>query len=181
LPSTTTCDELIAETAALDRRAGAIQGSRELSGTRSKIDELIAAYQSWYARALTMLPNELQEKFIDLYEGGVFIKRIKAFLEAPSAVNPIFDPEQGSGLISYWAHPFETTFHASLLEQRQLLTLAKQIAEEAVSSAQIELLVQIGRGFPDLVSALAHRHAGRPRFGLRTSTTCRISSEVYSG
>jgi hypothetical protein len=64
----------------------------------------------------------------------------------------------------YWQHPYETTFHSSILEQRQLLTVAKQLASESVSSAAIELVRQIGRGLPDLLRALTDRHNGRPGF-----------------
>ena len=166
-PEETIYDELILETRRLDARAKDIQGERALTVGSAEIEELVDDYNSWYARALTVIPAELSEKFQDLYEGGVFIKRIKSFLEAPGAVSPLFDEEQESGLMPYWQHPFETTFHSSLLEQRQMLTVAKQIAEEAVSSGAIELVVQLGRGLPDLIQALQHRHDDREPFAVK--------------
>jgi hypothetical protein len=157
-------DSLIRETRDLDRRAKGVQGERSLEADPPEIEELVDDYNAWYARALSVIPSELQEKFRDLYEGGVFVKRIKSFLEAPGAVSPLFTEEQDSGLIPYWQHPYETTFHSSLLEQRQMLTVAKQIAGEEVSSAAIELVMQVGRGLPDLIHALQHRHASRDPF-----------------
>lgn len=160
-------DLLIRQSRELDTRAAEVQGERSLRATPEEIAELVDAYNEWFARAQALLPNELQDKFRDLYQGGIFVKRIKTFLEAPGAVSPMFDAEHDSGLISYWQNPFETTFHSSLLEQRQLLTVAKQLAEESVSTLQIELVAQMGRGFPELVQALQHRHAGRPAFAVQ--------------
>lgn len=154
-------DQLIEETRALDAQAKAVQGERSLLVDQAHIEQLVHDYQEWYARALTILPPEFHEKFQDLYEGGFVIKRIRAFLEGPNRVSPVFDPDQESGLIPYWEHPYETTFHSSLLEQRQILTLAKQFSAEQVSAAELELVLQIGRGFPALVDALRNRHDKR--------------------
>ena len=59
-----------------------MQGERELLASPQEIAALISDYQQWYARALSALPGEFREKFTDLYAGGIFIKRIRAFLEA---------------------------------------------------------------------------------------------------
>lgn len=155
-------DALIRETRELDARAGAIQGERALQVDDGEIQELVDDYNQWYARALRILPPEHHEKFLDLYEGGFVVKRIKAFLEAPGAVNAFFDEEQEAGLIPYWERPFESTFHSSLLEQRQVLTIAKQSLDALASDEQIELVERIGRGLPKLIDSLRQRHAGRP-------------------
>ena len=157
-------DQLIQETRELDAKAKAVQGEQELLVTEDAIEELVDAYHRWYARALTVLPGELHEKFRDLYEGGLVVKRIKSFLEAPAEVSQLFSPDQEAGLFPYWHHPYETTFHSSLLEQRQLLTLAKQVLEEEVSTLELEVVEQLGRGFPALVDALTHRYNQRPAF-----------------
>ena len=159
--TTDSFDQLIEHTRDLDARAKAIQGERELLVDQHHVDQLVHDYQDWFARAVAILPPEFIEKFQDLYEGGFVVKRIKAFLEGPGRVNAFFDPEQASGLIPYWEHPYETTFHSSLLEQRQILTLAKQFSAEQISAAELELVLQIGRGFPALVHALRNRHDGR--------------------
>jgi hypothetical protein len=160
-------DALISETSALDTRAKAIQGVQEILVGEDHIEQLIDDYNSWYARALAALPEEIHEKFQDLYEGGAFVKRIKSFLHTPGAVSALWDAEQPSSPFPYWELPYETTFHSSLLEQRQLLTLAKQRAEEADSAGELALVEQVVRGFPALVDALRRRHADRPALEVR--------------
>ncbi len=157
-------DALISETTNLDARAAAIQGKQELLVTQVHIESLINDYDDWYARVLGALPEEFHEKFEDLYAGGAFIKRIKSFLHSPGAVSALWSADQQSALISYWEVPYESTFHSSLLEQRQLLTLAKQRSEKASWAAELALVEQVVRGFPALVDALRHRHAERPAF-----------------
>lgn len=157
----TEIDALIRETRDLDARGGAIQGERVLEVEEEEIQELVDDYNGWYARALRVLPPEHHEKFIDLYEGGFVVKRIKAFLEAPGAVNAFFDEEQEAGLIPYWERPFESTFHSSLLEQQQVLTIAKQSLDVLASNEEIELVERIGRGLPKLIDSLRHRHDER--------------------
>jgi hypothetical protein len=157
-------DDLIDETRELDARASKVQGQRDLIATSDEINELVDTYQRWFVRALSVLPEELHDKFRDLYEGGFVVKRIRAFLEAPGKASGLFDPDQPNGLIPYWENPYETTFHSSLLEQRQLLLMAKQLTKEHAAAAELRLVQQIGRGLPALVDALQHRHAGRPAF-----------------
>lgn len=157
-------NQLIEELGRLDEVAATVQGESELLADQQTIDELVGAYQEWYARALAVLPEELRDDFTDLYEGGLVVQRIKAFLRSPGARNVLFDPDADANLVPFWQHPYEETFHGSLLEQRQLLTVAKQLAEETVSSLHLELLVRIGRGFPELVESLQHRYGDRDPF-----------------
>jgi len=157
-------NELIEQTATLDERASRVQGDRELLVDKAEIASLVADYQDFYARALQILPPELHDQFRDLYEGGFVIKRIKSFLEAPDSVEPMFNPEQDNPFIGYWQHPFESTFHSSILEQRQLLILAKQALTESASNLEVELAERIGRGLPQMIDALQRRHANRPPF-----------------
>lgn len=154
---------LIRETENLDERARSVQGERELLVSPQQINALIGDYHDWYARALAALPEEFHEKFADLYTGGFVIKRIKSFLEAPGGVSVLFNPEE-PGPFSYWEHPYESTFHSSLLEQRQLLTQAKQALALEHSAHELELAVRVGRGLPGLVNALRKRYDQRPGF-----------------
>jgi hypothetical protein len=156
-------DRLIRETEDLDERARSVQGERELLFSPQQINALISDYQDWYARALMVLPEEFHEKFTDLYAGGLVIKRIKSFLEAPGSVSVLFNPDQ-PGPFSFWEHPYESTFHSSLLEQRQLLTQAKQTLAVERSAHELELVVRVGRGLPGLVNALRSRYDRRPGF-----------------
>lgn len=154
-------DALISETTELDKRAKVIQGPQEILVDEAHIERLIDDYNAWYARAVALLPEELHDKFRDLYEGGTFVKRIKGFLHSPATASALWNPAQQSGLFPYWDVPYETTFHSSLLEQRQLLTLAKQKSEEASWAGELALVEQIARGFPALADALRHRYADR--------------------
>jgi REase_DpnII-MboI len=155
-------DQLIAQIDTLDERASRIQGDRELLVDRSEINSLVADYQDFFARALQVLPPELHDEFEDLYEGGNFVKRIKTFLEAPDAVNPFF--EENASMFSYWQHTYEETFRSSILDQRQLLTTAKQALVESTWNLELELVERLGRGFRALVDALQRRHDDRPPF-----------------
>jgi hypothetical protein len=154
MTSGTIFDDLIRETSDLDRRAKAVQGDRTLLVDDKGIEALIHAYHEWYAGALAALPEELREKFRDLYEGGFFHPRIKAFLEGLGRVNPMFDPSVETGLISYWEQPFEMTFRPALLEQRQLLVTAKHMMQEREAARELTTVEQVGRGLPMLIAAL---------------------------
>jgi hypothetical protein len=158
------CEELIVASRDLDQRAAGIQGDREILVGQEVIDELADDYNRWYARALAVLPEDQHAEFKDLYEGGIVFKRIKTFLAAPGEVNVMFNPEGENALIGYWQHPFETTFHTSLMEQRQALALARQAIEFAHEEAEVALVERIGRGLPRMVASLRERDRGRTPF-----------------
>jgi hypothetical protein len=155
-------DNLLVAARDLDSRAASIQGARELSADRPEIDALADDYHRWYATALSVIPEEQHTEFENLYEGGAFIKRIRSFLASPGEMNPVFDPAAESTLISYWQHPFGSTFHTSFMEQRQALAHARQMIEAAQDAAEVELVERIGRGLPRLISALGRRGRERP-------------------
>ncbi|MBY8888523.1 hypothetical protein K7472_27315 [Streptomyces sp. PTM05] len=73
-------------------------------------------YHSWYARAKRVVPAEDLPKFIDMYEGGDFIKRIKAFLSSPLEKNQFYNASESNSFIPEWSHPYETTFAQSFAE-----------------------------------------------------------------
>jgi hypothetical protein len=158
------CEELIVASRDLDQRAAGIQGDREILVGQEVIDELADDYNRWYARALAVLPEDQHAEFKDLYEGGIVFKRIKTFLAAPGEVNVMFNPEGENALIGYWQHPFETTFHTSLMEQRQALALARQAIEFAHEEAEVALVERIGRGLPRMVASLRERDRSRTPF-----------------
>jgi hypothetical protein len=157
-------DALIRDSRDLDARAATVQGEREIRIDRDDLEQLIDDYQNWYARALAVLPEEQHAEFKDLYEGGLIVKRIKTFLEAPGTVSVVFDPDEENPLIDYWQHPYEATFHASLLEQRQVLTVAKRTLEAVTVSAEIELVERVGRGLPRVIASLGQRGRNRSPF-----------------
>jgi hypothetical protein len=157
-------EELIVGSRELDKRAAAVQGERELLVDREGIDQLADDYNRWYARAMAVLPEEQRAEFKDLYEGGMVIKRIKSFLASPGEVNVMFNPEEENVLVGYWQHPYETTFHTSLMEQRQVLTLARQAIGFANEEAEVMLVERVGRGLPRMIASLRER--GRPPFAV---------------
>jgi hypothetical protein len=154
-------EELIVASRDLDERAAAVQGERELLVEREVIDQLADDYHRWYAQAIAVLPEERHAEFKDLYEGGMVVKRIKTFLATPGEVNSLFDSDAGTNIFDYWQHPYETTFHTSLMEQRQALALARQALEFASEEAEVTLVERIGRGLPPMIASLRTR--GRER------------------
>lgn len=154
-------EKLIVSSRELDRRAAGIQGERELLVSREEIDQLADDYNRWYAQAMAALPEEQHAEFKDLYEGGMVVKRIKTFLATPGEVNAMFDPKAETSVFDYWQHPYETTFHTSLMEQRQALALARQAIEVANEEAEVMLVERIGRGLPRMIASLRTRDRER--------------------
>jgi hypothetical protein len=136
-------EDLILASRGLDERAGQIQGDREILVDQATIDQLGDDYHRWYARAMALLPEERHAEFKDLYEGGMVVKRIKTFLATPGEVNSLFDADAETSVFDYWQHPYETTFHSSLIEQRQALALARQQFEVASEEAEVTLVERI--------------------------------------
>ncbi len=95
---------------------------------------------------MAVLPEEQHAEFKDLYDG--MVKRIKTFLATPGEVNKMFDPQAETSIFGYWQHPFDTTFHGSLMQQCQALALARQAIEVAAEEAEVALLERNGRGLP---------------------------------
>jgi hypothetical protein len=156
-------EKLIVESRELDRRAAEVQGERELNVEPTEIDQLSDDYNRWYARAMAVLPEDQHTEFKDLYDGGYVVKRIKTFLGTPGEVNKMFDPEAETNILGgFWQHPYETTFHTSLLEQRQALALARQAIEVAAEEADVILVERIGRGLPRMIASLRSRDRERP-------------------
>jgi hypothetical protein len=171
MPATGIFDTLIAETRDLDSAAGSVQGDQELVATMEDVEVLIVAYQDWYACALGVLPQEFREKFSDLFESGS-LSELRASLEGPGRGSSMFNPE-AAALFPYWEYPFETTFHSTLLEQRQILTLAKQVVQQDASLADLDLVERLGPRAPTRspTATLIEIRSSSP-----TSTTCRAFS-----
>ena len=167
-------ETLIVESRELDRRAAEVQGERELLVEHAEIDQLSDDYNRWYARAMAILPEEQHAEFKDLYDGGIMVKRIKTFLATPGEVNKMFDPQAETSVFGYWQHPFETTFHGSLMEQRQALALARQAIEVAAEEAEVVLVERVGRGLPRMIAALRTATVVARRSRSTTSTTSSI-------
>lgn len=109
--------QLIEESAELERVGGRIQGERELLVDEDDVDAFINRFHDWYARALDLLPADLEERFRGEYKGGLFSPKIKAFLAAPGEPS-IIQPDEPNPLLSYWQYPFDAAVRGPLLTQR---------------------------------------------------------------
>lgn len=89
--------------------------------TRGEIRDARDEYMAWYHRALPLVPEGERAAFIDRYEGGTFISRVRAFLTEPLASSPLHDPDAPNPLVSPWAHPFADRFRENVEAQRDIL------------------------------------------------------------
>jgi hypothetical protein len=84
-------EELLEEVDALEARFKGWQDETQTPPTTSEMKSGARAYQQWFARALNLVPDDKKDEFRDMYEGGAFITRIRAFLEDPLAANELYD------------------------------------------------------------------------------------------
>ena len=90
---------LLVEASALEERVATWQASDELP-TAQETQEGTQQYLSWYARALRVVPDDKRSVFEDMYEGGLMVSRIRAFLSSPLQTSPLWDPDNANPLIS---------------------------------------------------------------------------------
>ncbi len=149
-------ERLIEESYEIARRLACWQ-ENENPGER-ELREGQEQYQYWYSRALPLIPEATREKFVDMYEGGTFIKRIKSFIFAPLAINDFYNPTEENPFVSKWKHPYETNFADNFHTQRSILQgLIYSVAE--VAPILRELAEVFGR-FPRFLHVL--QRSGRP-------------------
>ncbi|MEW2356217.1 hypothetical protein [Spirillospora sp. NPDC029432] len=158
-------DILLEKSRELEVLASKIQIAPRRTASRPSIDRLITSYHEWYAQALDIIPDEFKDRFRDEFEGGFFIHKIKAFLEAPGEASITYDPKISSDENEYWVNPFEKTFRAPLIRQRQVLAEVRQKIEGTGSMSQHILLIeQLCRNFPEFLEPLQDRPRERPSF-----------------
>lgn len=159
-------EALIEEASSLELLGRTIQGEDEATAAKAAAD-LDSKYRNWFASSLTALPDDLREKFRFEYEGNFFQNRIKKFLEEPLRRSSLYDSitEEAKATLGLepWQHPFNTTFRAPLLTQKQLLIEA--LARFGTRTATVEglaLLEQISRRLPVSFAILRREIRGRP-------------------
>ena len=121
------------------------------------------AYMDWYTRALNLVPDGNREQFIDMFEGGQVISRIRGFLSNPLARNPFYDPSQPSPILDPWQHPFDRTFRDNLVVQRGILVGARNA--EADISAVLDQIAEVFRRLPEYLATItraANEHVPAP-------------------
>src|SRR5690349_383669 len=124
-------DDLLDESRRLEEAARKIQpqnppahNTAESSHpSQSKIDNVMNSYHSWYSNCLSILPDDLKQKFRFSYEGdGYAAPCIKKFLQAPLDRQKTY-PNGRRGKAAYaWRYPFQRYFLHPLQSQRQILT-----------------------------------------------------------
>jgi hypothetical protein len=90
--------------------------------------------------------------FKDMYEGGDFIKRLKAFISSPLELNQFYDSSVDVQLISKWLYPFEETCRNSMVVQREILFLALHKTTSVVEV--LEELSAYFRRLPDFLDVI---------------------------
>jgi len=160
-------DALVEEMAGIEELAREIQANDE-SDVSGPIGQLDRKYRTWYASALTVLPEDLMERFRFEYDGDLFRNRIKNFLKGPrdlSMVYPKLDEETVKTLdASPWQYPFNDVFRGPFTSQKQILLEA--YARHGFSSTMLEglqLLEETTRRLPISFSILGQeiqRRAG---------------------
>jgi hypothetical protein len=164
--ATSVFEQLIEESAGLEKEASAVQGETDLRVGDDAIDGLVAHYHEWYARALDALPDEFEERFRDEFESGIFKgHKIEDFLKGPGDVNPLYNQEEPNPLLTYWLYPLDAAFKSPLLAQRQILAEARQRLEGPGESSQHLLLIErLCRNLPEFLEPFKNRREGRTSF-----------------
>lgn len=144
--------DLIAESEVLQTRFSRWQGN-DPTPDAAEIQRGERDYLDWYSRALKMVPEPEAVDFRDMYEGGSFVQRIRAFLAQPLTVNQFYNPEDPNPLISQYQIPFEPKSRESLVEQRRILLSALHQAPADVVS-ELDKLTDLFRHLPDFVAVL---------------------------
>lgn len=159
-------EALVEQVSELEDLGGKIQIDDEASALKTAV-QLDRSYREWFASALTLLPDDLKERFRFEYEGDVFRNRIKHFLgqpREPSLFYASLDKEAVKTLaISPWQYPFNDAFRGPLTSQKQLLMEAH--ARYGVSTDMLEglnILERITRRLPISFAILSQDIRNRP-------------------
>jgi hypothetical protein len=145
-------ERLIADSQILDERASKVQDGENVGLPKEAIDKLTRDYHSWFAKCLSVLPEDLKARFRAEFDGTWYSMKIKKFLEAPT--EPLkFRPsdEQGKQIWSYWAYPYENAFSPSILSQRQILIEASERQEPALTNDEGPWNATIRRVFREFI------------------------------
>lgn len=147
-------EDLLEEADALEGRFKAWQDETQEPPTAQELKTGARAYQQWFARALNLVPAEKQDEFKDLYEGGVFITRIRAFLDDPLAPNELYDPklEDNPFAVGKFRNPFEAKFRDNLSRQRAILVMSLEAQTGPV--VVLDQLAEIMNRLPDFLHIL---------------------------
>jgi hypothetical protein len=127
-------EQLIAESQSLDESASKIQDGQRVGLPKEEIEKLARDYHSWFAKCLSLLPEDLKSKFREEYEGSFWNAKIKKFLEAATEPSLLYQSadEKSRAVFPPWAYPYKQNFYPYLLSQRQILIEASERQELAL-------------------------------------------------
>ncbi len=145
---------LLVEASALEERVATWQASDELP-TAQETQEGTQQYLSWYARALRVVPDDKRSVFEDMYEGGLMVSRIRAFLSSPLQTSPLWDPDNANPLISKFTLTFERHFKENFDRQVAILTVAME--SETAVVAVLDELTAVFQRLPEYLGTLSRR------------------------
>jgi len=80
-------DYLLAESQRLEDRTRKIQDGERVGLSEEEIENLSHEYLLWYGKCLSVLPDDLKDKFRTTYEGTFWNAKIKKFFEAATEVS----------------------------------------------------------------------------------------------
>ncbi|MEV5650518.1 hypothetical protein AB0L57_19895 [Nocardia sp. NPDC052254] len=154
---------LIDEAANLEALADKIQCADEAAGLAAA-RTLSTEYRSWYSTALSLVSDDLRDRFRAEYEGGTWTYKIKSFLEKSREPNPFYNPDQtASGLnFTFWMCPVKEKFTSPFRQQVNYLseTLAR-IGSNSSSATALDFLEGASRKLPVTFALLTTGHRGR--------------------
>ncbi len=135
-------DYLLAESQRLEDRTRKIQDGERVGLSEEEIENLSHEYLLWYGKCLSVLPDDLKDKFRTTYEGTFWNAKIKKFFEAATEVSLLRPTDKAidetiKELIPYWAYPFKQNFYPHIRHQRQLLIEARERSQNARPSETV--------------------------------------------
>jgi len=135
----TTWNDLIDESQRLEDRASKIQVGETIGLSQEEIDILSHEYQLWLGRCLSVLPDDMKDKFRAEYEGTFWTAKIKRFFEAATEPSPFRPTDEATKMVfPYWSYPFKQNFYPYIRSQRQLLIEASERPQLSESIAENE-------------------------------------------
>jgi hypothetical protein len=124
---------------------------------------LTRAYQTWFGRAVFLLPEDLATVFHFEFEGNFFQARIKLFLQDCRRRSVLYEASDDAGrsLLDPWQYPFNDTFRGPLLMQKQILINASQrLGTSEPTLEALDFLDRTARRLPYALAALRRPYRG---------------------
>lgn len=137
-------DAQVEQMADLEELARQIQESDEETALPIA-KQLDHSYQAWYAKALTLVPDDLKDRFRFEYQGDFFRDRIRHFAGEPRKPSVTFHTYNEEFIKTFhpspWQYPFSGTFRGPFTSQKSILLEAR--ARYGFSSEMLDALQQL--------------------------------------